>query len=69
MIKTLFYIGLAFILGSLFWPYLTKLGLGHLPGDISIKRDGYSLHFPLVSCIVISVVLSLLMYLLRKLRP
>ena len=68
MAKTLFYIGLTFVLGSLLWPYLTKLGLGHLPGDLSFKRDGYSVHFPVVTCIVLSIALSLLMFVIRKMR-
>jgi len=40
--------------------------LGKLPGDISIKRDGFSFYFPLTTSILISVVLSLLVYLLSK---
>jgi hypothetical protein len=39
---------------------------GRLPGDISIKRDGFSFYFPLTTSILISVVLSLLVYLLSK---
>jgi hypothetical protein len=39
---------------------------GKLPGDISIKRDGFSLYFPLTTGLLISVVLSLLVYLLSK---
>lgn len=46
-------IGVAVVLGQ-------KLGLGRLPGDISIERKGYSLHFPLVTSILISVVLTVL---------
>ena len=68
MARTLFYIGLIFILGSLFWPWLSKLGFGYLPGDIHVKRDGYVLHVPVVSCILASIVLSVVMYILRKLR-
>jgi len=40
--------------------------LGRLPGDISIKRGNFSFYFPLGTCILISVILSLIMYLLRK---
>ncbi len=40
--------------------------LGRLPGDISIKRGNFSFYFPLGTCILISVVLTLIMYLLRK---
>ncbi len=40
--------------------------LGHLPGDISYKRGNFSFYFPLGTCILISVILTLIMYLLRK---
>jgi hypothetical protein len=40
--------------------------LGRLPGDINIKRDNFSFHFPLVTCLIISVLLSFIMWLLRK---
>jgi len=40
--------------------------VGMLPGDIYIKRDKFSFYFPLASCIVISVVISLLLWILKK---
>jgi hypothetical protein len=40
--------------------------LGRLPGDINIKRDNFSFHLPLVTCLIISAVLSFVMWLLRK---
>jgi hypothetical protein len=40
--------------------------LGRLPGDINIKRDNFSFHFPLVTCLLISAILSFIMWLLRK---
>lgn len=43
-----------------------RLPLGRLPGDITFKRDGFSFSFPWVTCLVISVVLSLLVALFRK---
>jgi hypothetical protein len=43
------------------------LPLGRLPGDISVQRERFSFHFPVVTCIVISVVLTLLMNLLAHL--
>ena len=41
------------------WPWLGRLGLGHLPGDVSVRRPGFAFYFPLGSSILISVVLSL----------
>lgn len=40
--------------------------LGRLPGDISIKRDNFSFHFPLMTCLLISAILSFIMWLLRR---
>ena len=40
--------------------------LGKLPGDIHIKREGFQFYFPLTSCIFLSVVLSVILYLFRK---
>jgi hypothetical protein len=40
--------------------------LGRLPGDINIKRDNFSFHFPLVTCLLISAILSFIMWLLRR---
>lgn len=40
--------------------------LGRLPGDINIKRDNFSFHFPLATCLLISAILSFIMWLLRK---
>ncbi|HVN84946.1 MAG TPA: DUF2905 domain-containing protein [Candidatus Binatia bacterium] len=40
--------------------------LGRLPGDVYIKRDHFSFYFPLTTCVIVSVVLTLLMYLLRR---
>jgi Protein of unknown function (DUF2905) len=59
-------IGIALVLAGLLWPILGRLGLGRLPGDIAIERDGFRLYVPLVSCIVISAVLSLLFWLFRR---
>ncbi|RLB69102.1 MAG: DUF2905 domain-containing protein [Deltaproteobacteria bacterium] len=40
--------------------------LGRLPGDIVIKKDNFSFYFPLTTCLIVSIVLSLLLYLFRK---
>lgn len=54
------------VLLGIVWPWIQKSGLGNLPGDISMKGDGYSFHFPIVTCIIISVVLSGLMWLWNR---
>ena len=43
-------------------------GLGKLPGDLDIERPGFRLRFPIVSCLVVSVVLTLLLNLFSRLR-
>jgi hypothetical protein len=64
MQRLLIVIGLALLLAGIAWPLLSRVGLGRLPGDIVIQRGSTSFYFPLVTCIVISIVLSALMWLL-----
>ncbi|HEX6793449.1 MAG TPA: DUF2905 domain-containing protein [Casimicrobiaceae bacterium] len=58
--------GLLILLVGVAWPWIARLGLGRLPGDINIERDGWSFHFPIVTSIAVSIVLSLLIWLFRK---
>jgi hypothetical protein len=58
MQRLLIIAGLALLAIGLGWPWLSKLPFGRLPGDIHIVRDGFSFYFPIVTCLVISVVLS-----------
>jgi uncharacterized protein HemY len=58
--------GIVLFIAGLLWPWLSRLPLGRLPGDIHIVRPGFSFHFPIVSCIVVSVLLSLLLWLFRR---
>jgi hypothetical protein len=58
--------GVVLILAGLAWPWLGRLGLGRLPGDILIQRGQTSFYFPVVTCIIVSVVLSVLFWLFRK---
>jgi hypothetical protein len=66
MQRLLIALGVAFLLAGLAWPWLSRIGLGRLPGDINVERDGWSFHFPIVTSIVISLVLTLLIWLFRK---
>jgi hypothetical protein len=59
-------LGLAILVIGLLWPVLAKLGLGRLPGDIVIRRDGFSFYFPIVTCLLISVVLSMFLWLVNR---
>lgn len=66
MTKTLVIIGALLIAIGLAWPWLSKMGLGRLPGDILIRRNGFTFYFPLTTSIIVSVLLSLLFWLFRK---
>lgn len=59
-------IGILLIVIGLTWPWIKKLNLGHLPGDIVIKKQDFSFYFPIMTCIIISIVLSLLLWFFRK---
>jgi Protein of unknown function (DUF2905) len=58
--------GLLLLLAGLAWPCLGRIGLGRLPGDILIQRGGTSFYFPLVTCLLVSVVLSGLFWLFNR---
>lgn len=58
--------GFALLAIGLLWPWLSRLPFGRLPGDISIVREGFSFHFPLMTSIVISIVVSVLLWIFRR---
>jgi Protein of unknown function (DUF2905) len=64
--RLLIALGLVLVALGLFWPYLGRLGLGRLPGDFVIERDGFSLYIPVTTCLLISAALTLGIWLLRK---
>ncbi|MGE3771464.1 MAG: DUF2905 domain-containing protein [Gammaproteobacteria bacterium] len=59
-------LGLVIVLLGLAWPWLAKLGLGRLPGDIVVERGQSRFYFPVVTCLVVSLVLSLVLWLFRR---
>lgn len=64
--RLLIVLGIALIAVGAFWPWIRQLGLGRLPGDIAINRPGVHFYFPIVTCLVISAVVTLLFWLFRK---
>ena len=66
MQKLLIIMGLILVAIGLFWPWLQKLPLGRLPGDILIRREGFQFFFPLTTCILVSIILTLLFWIFRK---
>ena len=59
-------IGLVLVAVGLLWPWLGRLGLGRLPGDIVIERGNFHFYFPIVTCLVVSGVVSLILWLLNR---
>ena len=66
MNRTLIVIGLIIIAAGLLWPWLSRLPLGQLPGDIAIRRENASFFFPITTMILASLVLSGLLWLLNR---
>jgi len=60
MQKTLIIIGLLILAIGILWPVLSKLGIGRLPGDLHLQRDGFSFYFPITTMIIVSVILTLI---------
>ena len=65
MQKILIIIGIIILALGLLYPYLKKIGLGQLPGDIIYKSDNSTFFFPIVTCIIISVVLTVIFNLFK----
>lgn len=66
MSRTLIIIGLIVVAVGVLWPWLSKLPLGRLPGDIVIERENFRFYFPITTMIIVSVVVSVILWLFRK---
>lgn len=66
MRRLLIAVGALLVVAGLLWPWLARLPFGRLPGDIVIDRPGLRFYFPLATSIIVSLVLSLLLWLLRR---
>lgn len=66
MPRLLITLGIILVVVGLLWPWLTKLGLGRLPGDIVIGRENGRFYFPLMTSLIVSLVLSILFWLFRR---
>ena len=66
MAKLLVGLGLALVVAGLAWPWLSRLPLGRLPGDIVIEREHSRVYIPCVSCLVVSAVVSAVLWLFRR---
>jgi len=66
MQKSLIIIGVIVILAGILWPWLAKLPLGRLPGDIVVNKPHLKIFFPITTMIIVSVIISVVLWLLRK---
>lgn len=66
MQKALIIIGIVCLALGLLWPLIVRSGLGRLPGDIAVHGERYSFYFPIVTCILISVVLTAILWLINR---
>ena len=66
MQRTLIIIGILILFAGLFWPWLIKLPIGKLPGDIVINKPNFKVYIPITTMIIISLLLSLIFWLFKK---
>ena len=66
MQRVLIVLGLVILAAGILWPWLSRLPLGRLPGDLVVDRPGFRLFAPFTTMIIVSVVLSLIVWLLRR---
>jgi polyferredoxin len=66
MSRTLILIGLLLVAAGILWPWLARLGLGRLPGDILIRRENFVFYAPLASGLLLSVMLSIIFWLFNR---
>jgi hypothetical protein len=66
MARVLITLGVAILAIGLLWPYLSRLGLGRLPGDIVIERENMTFYFPLMTCLLVSLLLSLVLWVANR---
>jgi hypothetical protein len=64
--KTLIIIGIVLVVVGIVWLVAERLGLGRLPGDIVIERDGMRIYLPFMSMLLVSIVLSLVVWLMGR---
>jgi hypothetical protein len=66
MQRILIAVGAVVLVLGLLWPWLSGLGLGRLPGDIRVETDNGVFYFPITTCLVISIILSLVIWIIRR---
>lgn len=64
--RFLIVLGILLIVAGIVWPVLQRAGLGRLPGDIVVERENFRFYFPVVTSIVISILLTLILWLINR---
>ena len=60
MQKILIYIGLIIIVIGILWPFLKEIPIGRLPGDIVYRKGNFNFYFPIVTCLVVSLIVTII---------
>ena len=66
MQRLLIIVGSLTVAVGVLWPWLSRLPFGRLPGDFHVEREGFSFHFPLTAGLIVSIVISLILWLFRR---
>ena len=66
MQRFLIIFGILLVVLGVLWPWITTLGLGRLPGDIVIEREHLRFYFPITTCIIISLIITAILWLFRR---
>lgn len=66
MARFLIVLGPVILVAGLLWPYLSQIGLGRLPGDLVIERRNVTIYFPLMTCLLLSVLFSLVLWVVNR---
>jgi hypothetical protein len=59
-------LGLTILIIGLLWPFLSRLGLGRLPGDVVIERDNFRLYIPLATSLIASMLLTAVLWAINR---
>lgn len=68
MTRILVGIGILLIIAGLAWPYITKIGLFRLPGDIVVRKPNFSFYFPITTSIILSLLLTFIFWLISRIK-
>ncbi|WP_034856830.1 DUF2905 domain-containing protein [Sinorhizobium sojae] len=66
MSRLLIIVGLVILAVGLLWPWLSRIGLGRLPGDIMIERGNFTFYVPITTGLLLSVLLSVILWLVNR---